>query len=161
MSAISPSPRTHPTAESDSLQPVKLNSNTLDSKTTSHSPTYNVVRFPPPDYTASYLPAKLFSPLTVNIEASDTPQWRWSSLQCKVWLYVTLRNYMNYDAADAEAVAMRLDGFGPNMYTRSLKSWQELLGYENGSGLYVLLVGVRHLDGAVPEGLDLESGDLN
>jgi hypothetical protein len=65
---------------------------------------------------------------------------------------------MDYDAASAEAVVSRLEGYGPNMYSRTKESWIELLGYENGNGLYLMLMSIRNQNGAVPKNVKMNDG---
>jgi hypothetical protein len=65
---------------------------------------------------------------------------------------------MDYDAAGAEAIASRLEGYGPNIYSRTKESWVELLGYENGNGLYLMLLSIRHEKGAIPRNVNINDG---
>lgn len=65
-----------------------------------------------------------------------------------------LTTYMNYEVPDAEVIAARLGGFGPNMYSRKAVAWVGLLGDEDGYGVYNLLMTLRHKKGAVPKGLE-------
>jgi hypothetical protein len=113
----------------------------------------------PPSYHECPLPAHLSSPSTSSIKASDTPQWRWTALQCKAWLFAVLTTYMNYDSAGAEAEVSKLGGYGPNIYFRTSEAWIELLGRENGSGLYLMLFQVRHR--AVPKNIKISHPGSN
>lgn len=112
----------------------------------------------PPSYHECPLPAHLSSPITSNITASNTPQWHWSKLQCKAWLFAVLTTYMDYDATTAEAIVSKLEGYGPNIYSRTKESWTELLGYENGNGLYLMLLSIRHQKGAIPRNVNMNHG---
>jgi hypothetical protein len=71
-------------------------------------------------------------PTTSNIKPPDAAQWTWTALQCKAWQFSLLTASMDYDPTEAEVLVPRIEGFGPNMYSRDRKSWIELLGYENG-----------------------------
>jgi hypothetical protein len=85
----------------------------------------------PPTYSVP-LPVQWSSPTTSNIKPSDAAQWTWTALQCKAWQFSLLTASMDYDPTEAEVLVPRIEGFGPNMYSRDRKSWIELLGYENG-----------------------------
>jgi hypothetical protein len=113
---------------------------------------------PPPSYHKCPLPAQFSLPTTSDIKASDTPQWRWTTLQCKAWLFAVLTTYMDYDAAGAEAIASRLEGYGPNIYSRTTESWAALLGRENGNGLYLMLLAIKRDKGAIPRNIDMNDG---
>lgn len=116
-------------------------------------PSYNE-----PSHAGCILPAQWLSPATINIKPTDTPQWKWTAKQCKAWLFLVLTTSLDYDPATAEAIASRLDGYGPNMYNRNMDDWIKILGPENGGGLYLTLLTIRHEKGAIPKGIRLNHG---
>lgn len=93
------------------------------------------------------------------ITAEDTPQWGWTKTECQEWFFALLTTKLGYTAIDADAMAAKLDGFGPNIYMRTSGTWGELLGNEEeGLGVYVWVLESRDWEGAVPEGILLRHG---
>ncbi|TVY21066.1 hypothetical protein LARI1_G001246 [Lachnellula arida] len=93
------------------------------------------------------------------IDADDTPQWEWTKAQCQEWFFELLTTKMGYAAVDADAVATKLDGFGPNIYLRMAGTWAELLeNEEEGLAVYVWVLERRDREGGVPNGIVLKHG---
>ena len=65
---------------------------------------------------------------------------------------------MDFTASATEEKVNRLQGYGPNMYSRSRAYWDWLLGYENGYGVWLTLKEARHHEKAVPKGLTTGPG---
>lgn len=65
---------------------------------------------------------------------------------------------MNFEPAEAMALAERLNGYGPNMYLRDVREWQNLLGDDNGQGVYVMLLVARRKKGVIPKGFKMNHG---
>jgi hypothetical protein len=116
-------------------------------------PSYNE-----PCHAPCILPAQWSSPGTITIKPTDTPQWKWTAKQCKAWFFLVLTIFMDYDPATAEAIASTLDGYGPNIYRRNMDDWIKILGKENGGGVYMTLLTVRHKRGAIPRDINLHHG---
>ncbi|KAL2065841.1 hypothetical protein VTL71DRAFT_3511 [Oculimacula yallundae] len=111
---------------------------------------------PPPPY--SSIPSTSPSSPRTQILASSTPQWTWTTAQCREWLEAVLVHYMGFYSGAAVDKALEMEGFGPNIYLRSKGEWIELLGEENGKGVYAMLLAVRDQEGAVPEGVMVGHG---
>jgi hypothetical protein len=73
-------------------------------------------------------------------------------------VFLVLTTFMDYEPATAEAIASTLDGYGPNIYRRNMDDWIKILGKENGGGVYMTLLTVRHKRGAIPRGINLHHG---
>jgi len=118
----------------------------------------------PPPYRESAGPVggesteKTMSKTPTRIQATDTPQWEWSTSQCQAWFYEFLISKLDYAPEAAGEVAGKLDGFGPNIYSRTVRDWRELLGHEQGEGIYSWLLGVRRQEGAIPRNLGMSHG---
>ncbi|KAL2061425.1 hypothetical protein VTL71DRAFT_7698 [Oculimacula yallundae] len=97
--------------------------------------------------------------LTKAISSSDIPQWVWSANQCMQWLFAVLVDRMNISPDEATVLTERLNGCGPNMYLRTNEDWVQLLGEENGFGVYAMLLAVRRSKGAVPKTIKLYHGN--
>jgi len=93
-----------------------------------------------------------------SIQATDTPQWEWSTAQCQEWFYAFLIEKFNYSPENALATSAKLEGFGPNIFSRRIHKWRELLGEEDGEGVYNWLLAVRHQKGAFPKNLRVLHG---
>ena len=94
------------------------------------------------------------SPENLKRIASKVPQWKWSTKECRDWLRAVCVVYFNFSLQEAEASAMKFEGFGATLYMKIRDSWMGLLG-ENGRGLYGLLFGLRRKRGAVPKSMKL------
>jgi hypothetical protein len=94
------------------------------------------------------------SPENLKRIASKVPQWKWSTKECRDWLRAVCVVYFNFSLQEAEASAMKFEGFGATLYMKSVDSCVRLLG-ENGRGLYGVLFGLRGKRGAVPRGMKL------
>lgn len=103
-----------------------------------------------PNQVQSELPFHLQNLSPATIKVSDTPQWRWTSVQCQAWFYLVLITYMNSTLSKAEQLASQLEAFGPSLYRRSVQSWITMLGHENGEALYWMLWAVSREKGAIP-----------
>jgi hypothetical protein len=57
---------------------------------------------------------------------------------------------LGYCSEEAAAIAMRLGGFGPNIYLRNSSEWEELVGADNGRGVYAFIMGLSDEPEAVP-----------
>jgi hypothetical protein len=97
----------------------------------------------------------------LDIKASDTPQWEWTSNQCRAWIVAVCTSYLSYPLIDAQDIAARFKGFGPNIYIMNRFEWYRLLGLENGEGVYLILIDRRHNKGAVPARVHLRHGWRN
>lgn len=47
-------------------------------------------------------------------------------------------------------MAQTLNGFGPNIYSRLCSEWKDILGKDDGLGVYNLVFATRRANGAVP-----------
>jgi hypothetical protein len=63
--------------------------------------------------------------------------------------------YLDFTTEKAEQKAAEFEGFGPGLFRRSDKSWRGYLGHQNGSSMYILIVGMRAEKGVVPESLNI------
>jgi hypothetical protein len=93
-----------------------------------------------------------------KIRASDIPQWKWSTEQCRQWLTAFLIERFSCSPADAAQTAEKFDGFGPNIYLTREQGWKNLIGVVQGAGIYVWLLAVRHKAGAVPKTIVMTHG---
>jgi hypothetical protein len=59
---------------------------------------------------------------------------------------------------EAAEVVKGWKGFGPNIYIMNSEDWNELLGEQQGRGLYYMLVAVRNEKGACPTNIKLGHG---
>ncbi|KAH6673435.1 hypothetical protein B0J14DRAFT_590770 [Halenospora varia] len=95
-----------------------------------------------------------------NITADSTPQWLWSTYQCRNWLGCVLTQYLSYTNDEANERIMKLGGFGPNLYLRTYEEWVELLEDEEvARGVYALVVARRYEEGGVPMGIKIGHGE--
>jgi hypothetical protein len=92
------------------------------------------------------------------IEASDIPQWEWTTAQCQEWFFAVLVTKLGYMEPEAEIMAANLDGFGPNIYTRTIQKWKDILGEDQGEGIYTWILDKRHQKGAVPRRMKMAHG---
>ncbi|KAH8656048.1 hypothetical protein BGZ60DRAFT_532372 [Tricladium varicosporioides] len=96
----------------------------------------------------------------IKITAESTPQWLWSTYQCRNWLGCVLTQYLGYTNDEASERVIKLGGFGPNLYLRTYKEWVELLEDEQvARGVYALLVARRYEEGGVPMGMKIGHGE--
>lgn len=58
---------------------------------------------------------------------------------------------------EAEVKANEFHGYGPNIYLGNNAEWKKLLG-ENGRGLYIMIVGMRRKEVAVPTSVKMLHG---
>jgi hypothetical protein len=96
-----------------------------------------------------------------GITATDAPQWSWSKLECQIWLSVLLTTKLDYTIIDALEISERLEGFGPNLYSRRISHWAELLGQEDAKAVYFWILQFRDCEGAVPEQVLVTHGNEN
>jgi len=94
----------------------------------------------------------------LKIKASDTPQWEWSTNQCRAWVIAVCITYLSFSLGEAEDAARSFTGFGPNIYLKEADHWKEIVGENNGAGVYSLLLNRRHNPGAVAKGVALCHG---
>ncbi|KAF4633798.1 hypothetical protein G7Y89_g4315 [Cudoniella acicularis] len=112
---------------------------------------------PPPPYSTSSLQPLSLKGANLQIQATDVPQWEWTRAQCQEWFAQILIVKMNYSVEEAAAIADKLEGWGPSIYTRRIQDWEEILGRPAGVALYVSLVRLRRKEGAVPLWVKLPS----
>jgi hypothetical protein len=92
------------------------------------------------------------------ITASDIPQWTWTKDQCIQWVTEILVEKCGRQRADARnkgELSMAEGGFGPSLYLRAATTWAKHLGKGDGNAIHALLLGYRHMKGAVPSGIDI------
>ncbi|KAH6677284.1 hypothetical protein B0J14DRAFT_560075 [Halenospora varia] len=56
-----------------------------------------------------------------SIKVTDVPQWEWSTAQCREWFHEFLTQKLSYTPEDAIITAARLEGWGPSIYTRTMR----------------------------------------
>jgi hypothetical protein len=93
-----------------------------------------------------------------GITATDAPQWSWSKLECQTWLSVLLTAKLDYTIIEALEISEKLEGFGPNLYSRRISHWAELLGQEDAKAVYYWVLQFREFEGALPEGIVIVHG---
>ena len=86
----------------------------------------------------------------LNIKASDTPQWRWSLLQCRAWIFAVYATYFDCSKEEACNAALKFIGMGTRLYGLQQSDWKLLLGDEHGYSVYALIASMRSEPGAVP-----------
>jgi hypothetical protein len=106
----------------------------------------------PPSYREASKPHPP-SPENLKRITSKVPRWTWSTKECRDWLRAVCVVYFNFSLQEAEASAMKFEGFGATLYMKSGDSWVRLLG-ENGRGLYGLLFGLRGKTGCCTDGYE-------
>ncbi|CZS91878.1 uncharacterized protein RAG0_02430 [Rhynchosporium agropyri] len=110
-------------------------------------PSYESIDHDPSNYKLipqPRFPLRLYNPSQPpRIVATDVPQWNWSTTE---------------HALAAARQADHLHGHGPNLYLRTPESWIDLLGVDNGKGIYAMLVGCRRRKGAVSQGVRIWHG---
>lgn len=89
-----------------------------------------------------------------NIQASSTPQWRWTNAQCRDWITLVLTKYSGKEPETARALAKQFKGFGPNLYILSWTEWDAWLG-PDGQAIFAILMEVRDEKGAVPSTVEV------
>ena len=67
-------------------------------------------------------------------------------------------HYLNYPPDDAEIIAQRFKGFGPDIYLKRTEEWKQELELENADALYTWILGRRERIGAVPWNLRIGHG---
>lgn len=111
---------------------------------------------PPPYSAASASDTKdlLTSRRYPDILASDTPRWRWNSIQCQEWLTLAIKEYCGRSQEDADRKAREFlrGGFAPLLYMASYDVWTSHIG-EDGAAIFSFLQTVRKDQGAVPNGI--------
>jgi len=88
------------------------------------------------------------------IRAATNPQWRWNNAQCRTWIACVLSEYAGKSHLAAKELAMKFDGFGPNLWVMEWDEWYSLLGAD-GEGICALLIAARDEEGAVPKGVKM------
>jgi hypothetical protein len=86
----------------------------------------------------------------VRIKSSDIPQWAWTNEQCRQWITLMLEKG-GKEHGEAERLAENFQGFGPNLWLNTYKTYCDWFGAANGQAIYALLLGVRGEKGAVPK----------
>lgn len=105
--------------------------------------------FPPPYSTYSKRKNTGLPPPPPKISASDTPQWRWTTSQCREWITEILAQYSEMERDTAVAKASEFDGFRPNIYLMSNGCLVDYLGAP-GRAVYAILIEVWHTEGQFP-----------
>jgi len=93
-----------------------------------------------------------------QITASDIPQWTWTKDQCIEWVTEILIEKCGHKRADARRkaeVSMAEGGFGPSLYLRAANTWAKHLGKDDRYAIHALLLGYRHIEGAVLSRIDI------
>lgn len=85
-----------------------------------------------------------------TIKASDVPQWHWTQSQCREWLTVALSEYCGIGKEQASQIAAKFQGFGPNLWKMREQDWFELVGIEEGKGMFAIMKEMRGERGAIP-----------
>lgn len=121
----------------------------------SKSPAQTIPASPPPysngapaapgKATAKSTPARI-----VPIEATDTPQWKWTELQCQEWYAAVFVESLEYSPQKAMELARTIEGWGPSIFMRTKEDWIKLLANGKGIAIYALIVSKSHKRGAVP-----------
>jgi hypothetical protein len=107
----------------------------------------------PPPYNKASPDAKLESFGYPSIKATDVPQWKWNTSQCRAWLMAVLIKYLKFTPSEAYEAAQKFQGYGPNIYITKQYRWKEILGDDNGMGLWFMILRYRNRRGAVPPSL--------
>jgi len=87
------------------------------------------------------------------------PQWEWTNIQCRSFIKNVCQKLLNLSLEDSELFALKFEGFGTTLYMHPPDWWIRHLGPVNGTSVYVYLVGMRDLRGAVPWGVNLGHGN--
>ncbi|KAH7399818.1 hypothetical protein BKA64DRAFT_777902 [Cadophora sp. MPI-SDFR-AT-0126] len=95
------------------------------------------------------------SPPRSRITTSNTPQWTWTNVHCKAWIYEICIIQLGYSSENAETICNKFLGIGPTLYAMDRVDWEALLGRYNGMGVYSTLLSLRNQAGAVPENIEM------
>jgi hypothetical protein len=92
----------------------------------------------------------------MRISAKTIPQVLWTQEQCRVWLFSFLIACVSYSPADAAATAMKFEGFGASLYSKTRRYWMRFLGDQDGPGIELVIVGYSYKKGVLPGGVRLK-----
>ncbi|PVH72858.1 hypothetical protein DL98DRAFT_65615 [Cadophora sp. DSE1049] len=100
-----------------------------------------------------FLSLTSFNPF--RIRSTSTPQWSWSSSQCKTWLTAVLVDSCGRDKESARVTAENVfatGGYGPSLYLMGRETWGRFLGERDGEVIWGVLERCRGKRGAGKKG---------
>jgi hypothetical protein len=99
-------------------------------------------------------------PLNSSITTQTTPQWLWTTHDCKSYLYQIFHTLLHNPSHIAYEKASRFEGFGPNMFSTTYVGWKTLYGTWEGDGIYSMIFVARNQEGAMPRGVTYEHFEM-
>ncbi|PVH69323.1 hypothetical protein DL98DRAFT_541693 [Cadophora sp. DSE1049] len=85
------------------------------------------------------------------INENSIPQWRWPNTHVRAWLLAVLTNEIKCTPELALKLVQQEMGIGANLYCRTDVYWNRVLDWKAGAMMYRKLMGMREMEGAVPE----------
>ncbi|EPE35771.1 hypothetical protein GLAREA_05109 [Glarea lozoyensis ATCC 20868] len=77
----------------------------------------------------------------VYIVRTESPQWSWSTIECRMWLLRLLRDYMGLEPDVAVRYALQFDGQGSTLLRQPAERWMADFGDSLGDVIYTTING--------------------
>jgi hypothetical protein len=88
------------------------------------------------------------------IKATDTPQWLWTNLQCREWIFAVCLDNLGLCVEECQEIADMFEGYGPSIYSNNVFFWEELFGSRaRANAVFSQIFAVRNKKGALPPGI--------
>ncbi|KAH7389205.1 hypothetical protein BKA64DRAFT_133112 [Cadophora sp. MPI-SDFR-AT-0126] len=105
-----------------------------------HKPAYSSILSPKHQSSSFTFTFSSLNPF--RIRSTSTPQWSWSSSQCKTWLTAVLVDCCGRDRESARVTAenvFKTGGNGPGLYLMGRETWGRFLGERDGEVVWGVL----------------------